>query len=431
MRHGVMGLRSVVTALAFVVLAPTALVVIGGYLPWLPVVGRFGGLIGPALPGIVLGAAAAAVLGVMAVRLGGAAFNRALATTAIAVLAGTILIVGQILTFAGGVGAALDPVRAALPAAATRTGAGPTPDRRLTFPTTDGSELDAQVWDAAPSSGGASAADGDATASGRTGIVFVHGGGFVTGGLGSRPDFFRFLADAGHPVVDVAYRLAPPPRWDQAGWDVLCALTWVGEHGADLGIDPTRIVLIGDSSGGNLALIAAFTPRPAAGAGPGGSGTGGVPGGDGSGGSCAERAPVPIGVVGIAPAADLAGIWQDDTIIAAGGRFPDAYVGGSPAEFPDRYAAASPLSLIRAGLPPTLLITGANDQLVRPERTRALAGLLAAAGVPCRLLVVPFADHGFDAPPNAFGAQLEESVLPAFIRAVAGGSDLPASWGGC
>ncbi|MEA2546382.1 MAG: hypothetical protein QOI09_1655, partial [Chloroflexota bacterium] len=42
---------------------------------------------------------------------------------------------------------------------------------------------------------------------------------------------------------------------------------------------------------------------------------------------------------------------------------------------------------------------------------------LKAAGADWNLVVVPFADHGFDGPPNAFGQQLEDQLLPAFIRA--------------
>ncbi len=393
-RHGTIGLRAIVTALGFIVLAPTLLIVVGGYLPWLPVVGRFGGLIGPSLPGIAIAASAAAVLSLIAVRMGGEAFTRALATLAIATLVATALIVGQVWSFASGLDAPIDLARAALPVAATRDGDLPIPDRTEMFPTTDGTQLRAEIWHAAGTSG----ASGSTGAAG-AGVVWVHGGGFVGGDLRSRPEFFRFLADSGIAVVDVEYRLSPPPRWDQAGPDVLCALAWVGDHSADLGIDPARIVLVGDSSGGNLALMAAYAPRTA-----------------GAYGSCQERAPVPAGVVAIAPAADLEGIWRDDTIVATGQRFPEAYVGGTPAEYPDRYLAASPISLIRAGVPPTLLITGANDQLVRPERTIALGRLLADAGSTCQILVVPFADHGFDSAPNGFGAQIEEALLPSWIR---------------
>lgn len=65
--------------------------------------------------------------------------------------------------------------------------------------------------------------------------------------------------------------------------------------------------------------------------------------------------------------------------------FPEIYVGGTPSEFPDRYAAASVGRLIRPGLPDTLLITGANDSLVRVERIRAFETHLRAAGTDLRL----------------------------------------------
>ena len=82
----------------------------------------------------------------------------------------------------------------------------------------------------------------------------------------------------------------------------------------------------------------------------------------------------------------------------------------------NRYAAASPFDLIRPGLPRTLIVTGANDHLVLPIRVTTLADRLEAGGVDTTLIVVPFADHGFDGPPDGFGNQLLETVVPDFLR---------------
>jgi dienelactone hydrolase len=70
-------------------------------------------------------------------------------------------------------------------------------------------------------------------------------------------------------------------------------------------------------------------------------------------------------------------------------------------------------------LPPTLLLAAGNDRWVHPARAAAIADLLIAAGVDCRYLVVPFADHGFDGREDSFGAQLEAGIVPAFVREVA------------
>jgi acetyl esterase len=384
-------LRVVCTALGTIILAPVALVVVGGFLPKLPVLGRFGYLIVPALPWLCVWAAAAVALTVGARRLGGGPIQAVLAGASILTLVGAIVMVVQVVALAAGLSAPLSLGRAL----ALSEGEVGDPDQIVVFATVDGQPLRAGIWRAAGGTGGSTGAG----ATGRAAIVYVHGGAFVGGGLGNRPALFRSLADHGYPVIDVEYRLAPPPRWDQAAPDVRCALSWVAEHASDLGADPARIVVLGESAGGNLALLGAYgTPEDAT-------------------SSCGSSWPKVAAVIAIAPTADLAGLWQDATLMGAGHRFPEAYIGGPPSEFPDRYAAASPLSLIRAGLPPTLLITGSLDHLVAVERVTDLADRLRSAGVDTTYVIVPFAEHGFDGFPNGYGAQIEESILPAFIEA--------------
>jgi acetyl esterase/lipase len=134
--------------------------------------------------------------------------------------------------------------------------------------------------------------------------------------------------------------------------------------------------------------------------------------------SCPDQGPplVPAGVFAIAPAADLAGLWTDATIQEFNGdRFPEGYVGGPPSEFPERYEAAEPFRLLRADLPPTVILAGEIDRMVRLERTTSLVERIRAAGAQCELLVAPFAGHGFDGEPASFGDQLVETVVPAFV----------------
>jgi acetyl esterase/lipase len=122
--------------------------------------------------------------------------------------------------------------------------------------------------------------------------------------------------------------------------------------------------------------------------------------------------------VAIAPAADLEGIWTDASIWLDGRRFPEPYVGGPPSEFPERYEAATPFRFARPDAPPTLIVTGSIDHLVRPARVISVAERLAAAGVDVRLVVVPYADHGFDGQSNGVGAQVLEALVPTFLEEV-------------
>src|SRR6185503_14669164 len=87
------------------------------------------------------------------------------------------------------------------------------PDRIVSFATVYGTELHAGLW--------LPAGAGSAATQSMPAVVFAHGGGFLAGGLGTRPTLLAALRQAGSVGIDVEYRLAPPPRWDQAPGDVL------------------------------------------------------------------------------------------------------------------------------------------------------------------------------------------------------------------
>jgi len=88
------------------------------------------------------------------------------------------------------------------------------------------------------------------------GIVFFHGGGWAICDLDSHDGACRRLAnEIGAVVVSVDYRLAPENKYPAAADDAYAATAWVAEHAADLGIDPGRLAVAGDSAGGNLAAV--------------------------------------------------------------------------------------------------------------------------------------------------------------------------------
>jgi len=90
------------------------------------------------------------------------------------------------------------------------------------------------------------------------GVVFFHGGGFVVGDLDSHDMICRRIAEGGRlRVLSVAYRLAPEHRFPAAPEDAVAATRWAFAHAAEIGFDPARVAVAGDSAGGNLAAVVA------------------------------------------------------------------------------------------------------------------------------------------------------------------------------
>ncbi|HZZ51724.1 MAG TPA: alpha/beta hydrolase [Pseudonocardia sp.] len=97
-------------------------------------------------------------------------------------------------------------------------------------------------------------------------VVFYHGGGFVIGDLNTHDGMTRLIAaQTGAIVVAVDYRLAPEHPFPAAVDDAFTALKWVSAHAAELGADPSRLAVAGDSAGGNLSAVVSQLARDAGG----------------------------------------------------------------------------------------------------------------------------------------------------------------------
>jgi acetyl esterase len=97
-------------------------------------------------------------------------------------------------------------------------------------------------------------------------LIYYHGGGFVAGDLESHDRLLRALANRAQCIViSVKYRLAPEHPYPAANDDAWASLKWVADHASEIGVDPQRLVVGGDSSGG---LLAAWVAQKAATNGP-------------------------------------------------------------------------------------------------------------------------------------------------------------------
>ncbi|SCB15393.1 alpha/beta hydrolase [Rhizobium multihospitium] len=94
------------------------------------------------------------------------------------------------------------------------------------------------------------------------GLIYLHGGGWVIGNLESHDEICRWFANTAKCIVICPdYRLAPEHKFPAGVIDCAAALAFVVKSATDLGIDPSRIAVAGDSAGGNLAAVLALMSR--------------------------------------------------------------------------------------------------------------------------------------------------------------------------
>lgn len=101
-------------------------------------------------------------------------------------------------------------------------------------------------------------------AAGLPATIYFHGGGWVVGSVDTHDALCRRLAaDSGSLVVSVEYRLAPEHPHPAAADDAWAVTEWLVRSGEEIGADPTRVAVAGDSAGGNLAAVATIRARDA------------------------------------------------------------------------------------------------------------------------------------------------------------------------
>ena len=93
------------------------------------------------------------------------------------------------------------------------------------------------------------------------GVLLVHGGGWRGGDRTQLRGYGLLLGREGYVCVACEYRLNPEATWPDHIHDVKAALRWMRANAGQLGVDPSRIAIEGNSAGAHLALLAAGTPN--------------------------------------------------------------------------------------------------------------------------------------------------------------------------
>ncbi|WP_086840859.1 alpha/beta hydrolase [Amycolatopsis kentuckyensis] len=206
-------------------------------------------------------------------------------------------------------------------------------------------------------------------------LVFFHGGGWVIGTRASHDNAVRFLAKhAGVRVLSIEYRLAPEFPFPAATEDALAAFEYAVAKAGDLGADPARIAVGGDSAGGNLAAVTAQQ-------------------------AVRRGGPVPAFQLLIYPATDFARRYRSQDLFAEDLFLTDVHMKWFEGHYvPEGTDLSDPrLSPLRAadlsGLPPALVVTAGFDPL--RDEGEAYAEKLREAGVEVTLRRHEDLIHGF------------------------------------
>lgn len=193
-------------------------------------------------------------------------------------------------------------------------------------------------------------------------VLFVHGGSWRNGNKDEFPQIFEYLADRGYEVIVPNYTLSGTAPYPAASLDISAAIKKL--HQPEL-----PLFLAGRSSGGHLALLAAYT-----------------------------HPSLVRGVIGFYSPVDMVWSYENPSnprVLNSREAIVE-FLGATPQEDKELYQLTSPIKQVGPEGPPTLLIHGLSDCLVFPRQSEMLVERLTELQVPHKLVSLPWMEHGGD-----------------------------------
>jgi alpha-L-fucosidase 2 len=224
-------------------------------------------------------------------------------------------------------------------------------------------------------------------------VILVHGGGWTAGDKSGGPrkaliaPMQEPLERAGFAWFSINYRLAPKHRYPACIDDIETAIRWVKKHASEYRVDPKRIALSGESAGGHLVALAAV------------------------------RADESTRLAAIVP---FYGVFDLAARVKPGEPLMPNYTALFGRETADAQAIAllreaSPITQVKAGLPPFLLLHGTADNRVPFDQSLRMQARLREAGVPCELITIKEGAHGMTGWP-ALAPDFKDRVVAWLAR---------------
>jgi acetyl esterase/lipase len=234
-------------------------------------------------------------------------------------------------------------------------------------------------------------------------VIAIHGGGWAHRSQRTYQYWGPYLAKHHYAVFEITYRVGPAGMFPRSVYDVKSAIQFVRAHAAEYGLDPDRIGLMGDSSGGHLAALVGLAAddfrddatEPDR--------------------NVSAKVKVAISFYGIY---DMAEQWRSDQLLRPADQITEKYLGAPPYKNRKVYFESSPISYATTGRTATrfLIINGSEDDIVDPRQAKNFQIALNEAGIYSRRIVVPGAGHfwaeePFEHDPLAVAAQISSRIL--------------------